>query len=420
MKKGILISLALLSSFNFIRIAFAQAEDSGFKAQVEQLKKTVGELEKKIDSLEQNQNAQEQKTEKIAQLEESVKELEDSAFVFDSQGIDMGGHIKLYMYDQSQGKRNEAKQRTNISAGVSGLYLYFRKEINDWLNMEVSPEIDVTAAATPTLGSNMSRATTGSTSASLHKAFFIARMDNSVEVKVGLFNPLFSEEYANETWWEEIYNKNYALAVLQSWHDSGIEIYKNIDFSQWSLPLYFYLLNGNSSYRGQFVDNNESKTVLLHIGPEFFQSRLRLLGSLGMGRWDNNDDYNAAQSAWGAECKLNNWQFSGEYLYRKWHERPLAVSGTQDAKRQGYYLKTIYNFSPKWRSIFIYSDVDLYYAANTQMLTDNYDNLTFALNYLIEEASVIIAEISFVDGARPDAGESINFYRLTLGWKTTF
>ena len=87
--------------------------------------------------------------------------------------------------------------------------------------------------------------------------------------------PMFSEEYATKTWWHEQYHGNQALVNLEAWRSAGIEVYRNFDFEDFSLPVYFYpWLNGedtNNTWPSptpyKYTDNNSYKNLLLHVAP---------------------------------------------------------------------------------------------------------------------------------------------------------
>ena len=247
-----------------------------------------------------------------------------------------------------------------------------------------------------------------------------ARLPKEVEVRVGLFSPLFSEDYAKETWWDQLYHSNKGLDYLQSWQDSGLEIYRNFDFEEFSLPVYLYYLNGNTAYNGEYVDNNNAKTFMLHIAPEFFQTRLKLLGSVAAGKWDNDSNKDIVRYATGFEWKHKKLNFLTEYLYTKWEKRALTLGGVADAKREGYQCKLLYRLTPQWRALVNFSHAELYNSATATMRSDIYDTLTFALNYFITDSSSLIGQYSLVDGDRSDQSDALNYNRFTLGWRTTF
>ncbi len=414
--KKILITVIFAACF-FIsvgRLAYAD-EISELKAQIKTLQATINALSDKVTSLEQKQKVQEEKVDEL-KTKPAGGPLGGPSGLLDNTHV--GGHLKLYMFDRSSGKRNGEEQHNNISGGINHLYLYFTKEISEWLGINVQTDTQVTASATPRLGSNISRATTASTSTIIHQAFMTARLPKEYELRVGIFNPLFSEDYAKETWWDQLYHQNYGLTQLQSYHDSGIELYKSFDFDSWSLPTYFYYLNGNTTSR--YVDNNEGKAFLIHIAPEFFNTSLRLLGSFGYGNWDDGNDHGLYRYAAGVDWKHKKLNILGEYLYTRRNDLLLSGGLREDGTRDGYRLKAIYRFTPKWQGLIDYSHANLYNLDSTFMRNDTYDEVTFGLDYFLMPSSTIIGQFSLGDASRSDDSEKLQYRRFTIGWRTTF
>ncbi len=301
----------------------------------------------------------------LRELSEKVEELEAAPSGASSDGITIGGHLKLYMADQANGQRNSVDQNNNLSAGIHDFWLYLSKGLSDWMMLDVQTKTSVLAGATPSLGSDITRSTASSVSTRIDQAYMTMLLPREVELKVGAFWPLFSEEYGRQIWWEEQYHGNNGLLTLEAWYDNGIEVYRNFDFEAFSLPVYLYLLNGDNRY----VDNNTGILGLVHLAPEFYGNRLRLLGSLGAGKWDDNDDYDTLRYAVGAEFKYQSLNIMGEYLHKQWDNLPLSGGGTADGENKGYYIKAQYSFREKWRGVVKYSDVELFNASTT-MLTD--------------------------------------------------
>lgn len=389
-------------------------EVSDLKEQLKALQETTAALSAKVQALEAKQEAQAKEIKKVPELAESVKKIEEAPPTL-LEGVNVGGHLKMYMLDRTDGERNGNSQHTDLSAGINHAYIFFTKEIEDWLKLDVQTDISVSASATPTIGSNIVRADSATTTFKLYQAFMTALLPQGYELKVGSFNPLFSEEYAKETWWHELYHQNQGLIYLQSWHDTGIELYKNFDFDKWSLPVYFSILNGD-----QFVDKNEDKTVLLHIAPEFFQTKLRLLGSLGYGKWDDGDNGSLLRSLMGFDWKYQKFNLTSEYIYQKYGHVTTTGRANADGKKEGYYIRAMYTFNPKWRALVKYSHAELYQTGTINMRSNNYDTTSLAVDYFLTPNSTIIGQYSYIDGERSDGSESIKANRFTLGWRTTF
>lgn len=419
--KAIIISVALCA-FIFFNAGPAMADEiSDLNRKIEVLQQTIDELKAQVEELKEKQEEQ----------DEAVAALEDqppaSKVVSEAIGktVNIGGHLKFYLADKSDGERNGFDQKNNLSAGVSDLWLYFSKTLTDWLSIDVAPRIQVTAAATPSLGGDIDRATSASVDLDLWETYVTVRLPYKVEMRAGAFLPYFSEEYATQAWWHEQYHGNNGLVHLQAWRDSGIELYRNFDFEKWSLPVYLYpYMNGAATGDDDdatLVDNNGAKSVLLHVAPEFFLAgnRVRFLGSIGAGKWDSQDDNRSLQYALGAAVTIKGLNLKGEYLFRGLDDVPLLGGGRADWENKGYYIRGMYTFNPKWRALVKFSDVDQPFVSTT-MLTDNYQDLSFALNYWITQGSTIIGQVDFVDAERSDQSEKLEYLRYTLGWRTTF
>lgn len=395
------------------------------------LKSQVGDLETKIEALEKKQQEQDQQLEKVPEIEESVEEIQDQPsareVVSDAVGKlpTIGGHFKFYLGDQSTGEVNGEDQHNSFGLGVSNLWIYINKTLTDWLKISVAPEIVVLAEATPRLGSDITRATSADVDIDLDEAYMTARLPKMFELKAGAFYPMFSEEYGTKSWWHEQYNQNNGLATLEGWQSTGLELYRNFDFASFSLPVSLAFLNGEGRGTDQdsrFTDNNSAKSGLLHLAPEMFifSGRLRVMGSFGYGRWDDEGDKDSYQWAAGAEYTRSSISVSGEYMNR-WREAlPLLGGGTEDGEDNGWYAKVKYSPTDKWRFVLKYSDVDLWSASTDRLLTDNYKSLAFTVGWWITESSTIMPQIEYVDADRSDTDITLEYFRYTLGWRTTF
>lgn len=399
--------------------------------QLSDLKTKVETLEKKIEGLETKQTEQDQKLEKVPEIIESVESLQNQPSPREvvSQAIGnqatIGGHFKFYLADQAHGKVNGQSQHNSFSMGISNLWLYVNKTMTDWLQITVAPEIAVTAEATPALGGQITRSSSSDVDVDLDEAFLTVRLPNMYELKVGAFYPLFSEEYATKSWWHEQYHNNNGLVTLQAMQSTGLELYRNYDFEHFSLPVSVALVNGESRGLDQdtrFTDNNSAKTTLVHLAPEFFvfQGRLRVMGSGGYGRWDNDGDNDAYQWAAGAEYTRSSLSLSAEYLMRWREDIPLTGGGTEDGEDKGWYAKAKYSLSSKLRVVLKYSDVDLWSTSTNALLTDNYKAVSLAGGWWVTDSSTIIPQIEYLDADRSSNPTSLEYTRYTLGWRTTF
>jgi len=394
------------------------------------LKDAVQKLQKRIDDLEKKQK-EEAEAVKEVKARPSPREVVAEAL---AKQITVGGHLKFFLADQSLGTVTTASldddsQHDTFAAGVNDLWLYFNKKLTDWLQITVGPQIHVSAGATPLLGSNIERSKSASVDIDLDEAYMMARLPRGFEVKAGAIYPYFSEEYATKTWWHEQYHGNEGLMTLEAWQSTGIEIYKTFEFDAFSLPVYFYpFLNGENRTFSQddqpsrFTDNNSAKNALLHVAPEFFAfgSKVRLLGSLGGGKWDDDGKKNSYQWAAGADFTSGGLNLSGEYMYRWREDLPLLGGGNEDGEDKGWYLQLRYTLNPQWRFVLKYSDVDLWASATAGMDTQNYKVLSAGINYWITESSTIMPQFEYVNADQTGSPNELEYFRYTVGWRTTF
>ena len=394
------------------------------------LKDELQRLQKRIEDLEKKQKEQAD-TVKEVKARPSPREAVVEAL---AKQVTVGGHLKFFLADQSLGtvtttSLDDDSQHNTFAAGVNDLWLYFNKKLTDWLQITVGPQIHVSAGATPLLGGNIERSTNASVDVDLDEAYMMARLPRGFEVKAGAIYPFFSEEYATKTWWHEQYHGNEGLMTLEAWQSTGIEIYKTFEFDAFSLPVYFYpFLNGETRTFDQddqpsrFTDNNSAKTVLLHVAPEFFAfgSKVRLLGSLGGGKWDDDGKKNAYQWAAGADFTSGGLNLSGEYMYRWREDLPLLGGGREDGEDKGWYAQLRYTLNPQWRFVLKYSDVDLWAAGTTGVDEQNYKVLSAGINFWITESSTIMPQFEYINADQSGSPNELEYFRYTVGWRTTF
>lgn len=366
----------------------------------EELQSTIDTLRTQVQDLITQQAAQEEKLEAIS-----------NSWMKD---LTIGGNLKIYMFDQSFGRLNGVHSHNHISAGLSQFYLLISKKLSSWLSITVKPRINVTASATPKLGDKTITRGSATYDINLLQAFMWARLPKDVEVKVGKVSVMFFEEYAEETWWSEQYHLNNPLHYIQSWYDNGLEVHKHFDLGNVGLPIYIYAVNGD----GGEVDSNNAKTGLLHIAPEFFNGRFKLMGSYGRGKW-NNDNY-TTRYVTGFEWKYRKYTLEGNYLRRKDDGRQWSRGGNTDAEtRLGYITKLLYQFTPRWRAGVNYQHARLFYTG-AKDYRDIINATSLNLNYFITEDSTIVLQNYRETGRRSDDSASLTNNRITLGWRTTF
>jgi hypothetical protein len=423
----ITVVLIIACAFLFFSTGIAGSQD------VSDLKRQLEQLQQKIEELEKKQEEQAKEAETVSESVEEIKQ-QPSAYEVISEELGkqtvVGGHLKFFLADQSRGdvttsSFDDDSQHNSFAAGVSDLWLFFNKQLNDWMQITVAPQLRVDAEATPVLGSEITRSGSADVDVEIDWAYLGLRLPWELELKAGAIYPYFSEEYASRIWWDEQYHANNGLITLEAMKSTGVELYRNFDFENFSLPVYLYYLNGEDRGANQdkrYTDNNSAKNGLVHVAPEFFAfgSRVRLLGSFGWGKWDNDGDNDSYQWAAGADLKYGGFALSGEYLYRWREDLPLGDGGTEDGEDKGWYIKGLYTINPQWRILLKYSDVDLWYSATDSLATDNYKTISAAVNWFLTESSIIMPQIEYVNADRDGGPDELKYWRYTLGWRTTF
>ncbi|MEE8397654.1 MAG: porin [Desulfobacterales bacterium] len=409
------VVLAMACALIFFSPNVASAKD--ITDEIADLKAQIKALSEKIEELEEA-------TEAVEELSERVEEIEDAPEPEQAPGLSFGGHLKIYLADRTDGESNGTSQNNNLSAGFSFFNFYISKPLNDWFFVDIQTQSRVFAAATPSIGSKISRSTSGTVSNKISEATATVLLPLDIMVRAGVFDPVFSEDYAKQMWWHEQYHGNRALINLQEWHDVGIEIYRTFEFESFSLPVSVYALNGDfkstfPSPSFSYVDNNGGTTGLIHVAPEFFFGQLRILGSYGYGTWDDKDDKASIHYALGAAINYRSLGILSEYMHREWQDVELSDGSLADGERKGYYVRLQYKFTPEWRGVVRYSDVDMYRSAET-MLSDNYKVLSVGVNWYMTDSATIMPQFIHVDGERSDGSADITYNRFTLGWRTTF
>jgi hypothetical protein len=90
-----------------------------------------------------------------------------------------------------------------------------------------------------------------------------------------------------------------------------------------------------------------------------------------------------------------------------------------DGEQEGYYIKGLWDITNRWRMVTKFSHVELY-EVQEEMLTDTYDSYSFGINYFVTDSSTIMPQVMYTDADRSDGSEELEYFRFTLGWRTTF
>lgn len=200
MRRVIILCVACaLMSFTAVP---AKADDvSELKQQLQALQEQANSLTARIQGLESKQESQAKEIKKVPDLVQKVTDLKEGSRGQLTDGLSIGGHVKLFMADRTTAKHNGDEQHTNLSAGVGthAFILYVTKQLEDWLKLDTATDFGVSASATPTIGSSLTRAYNTSVGVTLRALNLQALLPQGYELKVGIFNPMFSEEFSKET-----------------------------------------------------------------------------------------------------------------------------------------------------------------------------------------------------------------------------
>jgi len=339
---------------------------------------------------------------------------------------EVGGHIKLVLYDDVYGQRTGtavpdpvAKHHEYGGFILREMILYVSSELTDRVSVDLQPVFDASSGATPRFGKDIGAQKTAAKDINPEfggwvKAVVKVALPRGYEVSAGIVKPRFTWDYGAELFWDDVINgsKFTANTSLGAMHDAGIELYKSFEAGNYSFPAYLYVLNG--AY--EFSDNNRGPMVMLHTEPEF--GPVRFLGSFANGRYD--DAYHNSVTRWAAgfATEWRNLTFRTEYAGGLWKDYPQG-SEIIDRKPKGFYAKASYRFIPWARATIDYSVADQNWSTGSTV-GEKFITVTPSLQIYASESSVIIVQYDIADWKRLDGSEKLDFNRMTLGWRTTF
>ena len=188
-----MVVLTFVCALLFICTGIASSQD------VSDLKKQLEQLQKQIEALEKKQEEQTKEAEKVSESVEEIKQ-QPSAYEVVSEALGkqtvVGGHFKFFLADQSRGDVttstfDDDSQHNSFSAGLSDVWLYFNKNMNDWLQITVAPQLRVDAEATPVLGSEITRSGDADVDVDIDWAYLTVRLPWETELKAGAIYPYF-------------------------------------------------------------------------------------------------------------------------------------------------------------------------------------------------------------------------------------
>jgi len=379
----------------------------------------------------------------------------------DNQDVKIGGHMKMTLLDKAWGTSTIAgvdydnSDKWGFGFSSHTFILFISKSISENMSIEIAPDYSIgSGGATPSLGKKIGaqRKTTSSkyTDASGSGGGAIPKLsmnqefvkynlpDYKLELRAGYMNCMFTEEYGKETWWHEEMHAPKATLYLGGWHDSGIEAYRNFEFSGISMPTYLYLLNGSGGT--SYTDNNSNKTIMFHVAPEFSGKLTGLKGSAsyGFGAW-GDEDYTASFSGANptkVNASLKNQKYyryalGGSYDYQKFTVRAewmgnhfdnkfnTGLATQEDQGSWGYYAKFLYKIVPeKWTAMLNYSE---YHTEKDSATREVYKTTTLGAQHELAPAATLVFQFNMEDWADDAALENaLKFNRFITGLRVTF
>lgn len=339
----------------------------------------------------------------------------------------VGGHVKLTLFDAMSGEHNTVSSSQYSGLGFREMILYIYSELSDKVSVDLQPMFSASTGATPKFGKDIGqqKKAASAVSASFEgwaKAVVKAVLPYDLEVSVGLLRPMFTMEYGGELFWGDEYNgsKFAANPYLGALEDAGgIEIYKSIEYGNITLPAYLYILNGGGAYS----DNNNSPTFMLNVEPEI--GALKLSGSFLYGMYNDGDTL--SEMRWSAEAAytLNKFAIRGGFAGGNWKK---SISGVDDAKPMGYYVKAFYNVTSWARAMLHYNYVKNNYTGffYTAKGEETYTTITPGLQITVAPSSKIEMQYDIANWKQTgrfgvsSQKDTIKFNRFTVGWRTTF
>jgi hypothetical protein len=339
---------------------------------------------------------------------------------------EIGGHVKLVLYDDVFGQRTGTKVANPVPKHheyggfiLREMILYVSSELNDRVSVDLQPVFEASSGATPKFGKDIGAQKTAASSINPEfggwiKAVVKVALPRGYEISTGIVKPRFTWDYGAELFWENAINGNKFTAntSLGAMHDSGVEIYKSFEVGNYSVPTYAYLLNGGN----EFSDNNRGVMGMFHVEPEF--GPVRFLGSFVQGRYDNAYSKSVTRWAAGFATEWRNLAFRTEYAGGTWEDYP-AGSDIINRKPKGFYANASYRFVPWARASVDYSVADQNWSTGSTV-GEKYITFTPGLQIYASESAVVVVQYDIADWSRLDGSEKLEFNRATLGWRVTF
>ena len=364
----------------------------------------------------------------------------------DNGGASVGGDLKFYLYDKLEGKSVGTETSQPALNGLTSFYLFISKELSDSVSLDIEPKFSISASATPKLGAKIGKDITSSPTPSIGfvRAQITVKLPENVELTAGALRTLFTEDYGAQLWYGEEFYGNYASCggYYGTLDDTGIELYKNFELGPVSLPSYLYVLGGAGSL---YVDNNNTKAVLVHITPQI--GMFKFLGSY-FRSMDSSDNNPITRYAAGVAINYENFMFRTEFTIGQWDNVSMYANLTatdftktvRNLTPQAYYIKAGYKLFPWLRVMLVYAHYDQDFTNADKNIADTttktvlgytvtskqsfayetYTEISPVLNFYVTPDSTIYAQMINVQNTRDGDNCELKYNRFVLGWRTTF
>ncbi len=343
----------------------------------------------------------------------------------------VGGHVRLKLYDNPTGWSSwgapfnlttSTKSEDYMGMGFTGAYIYLSQDITDNFSIELVPIISASTGATPKFHSTIGAHATAAPAVSLgiDKAVIKYRAPFDIDVTFGVMKPVFTMDYGHDMFWEEEYNggKFICNPKLGSMHDTGIEIYKNFEIEEVSLPVYLYLLNGDDNSFKYYNDSNNQPQGLIHIEPGW--GPFKLSASFTAGRRDAKELLGMHKWSLGFLVNWMGLHVRSEFAKGKWEK---SISNSRDALTEGYYIMASYK-PLEWLRVFFHHDSVLHnfngFFFTAPGAGERYITNTAGISIFITESSILQFQVDVADWRRRDDSAILIFTRPTLGTRITF
>ena len=198
-----------------------------------------------------------------------------------------------------------------------------------------------------------------------------------------------------------------------------------------------------------YVDNSNSKAVMLHVVPQI--GVFKFMGSVYTGTWDADDSNSSLRLAGGFGFETSGFMFRTEYTVGQWDNKEVYADTTllgttkkfQNNTQNGYYIKAAYRFCPEVRFLLSFSHYDRNFSSVDKKLattttapstivttyatssketsaTEVYSKLSPILNFFVTPDQIIFVQYDYTVNFRDGDNARLEYNRFTVGLRTTF